>query len=147
MMIRTTINIGADVHKMLKDAAKKHGIEIEEVIMALMRYFSKKNRRNLVAFDGVRYQERSENPSWECVHVNWFGEEYELLIDLRKVHKKSVSRLIAEVVLMYFNKISSIIDIFLDNYHEKFYAIAKFTVHNSIGCIFFWGYPKKSITT
>lgn len=144
-MIRTTINIDAEVYRRLKDEAAKRGVDLEDVIIALMRYYSKKYRRELVAWDAVRYQERMDNGSRECVHVSWFGGEYEFLIDLRKVHKKSVSYLIAEAVLTLLDNISLNFDHYLDNYQHQTYTIAKFSIQNVIGCLFLWGTPIRSI--
>ncbi len=146
MMIRTTINIALDVHQKLKEAASKHGMDVEDIILGLMRYFSRKYRKEIVAWEAVRYQERSEEAMRERVHVSWFGDEYEFLIDLRKVHKKSVSFLITEAVTLFLDKILSIFDSNEDNYQQHVYTIAKFSGQNVIGCIFLWEFPIKSLT-
>lgn len=142
-MVRTTINIDAEVYRKLCKVAEIKGVEIEDVILAVLRFFSRKFRSEIVGYDAVRYQERRSDSRWQRVHVRWFGEEYEFVIDLRKVHKKSVSFLIAEAFELFYNEISLIIDQYLDNYQEYNYAIAKFNIHNMIGCIVMWGYPIK----
>lgn len=144
MMIRTTISIAGDVHQKLKEAAEKRGVDIEDIILALMRCFSKKHRKEMAAWNAVKYQERNDESLRECVHVRWFGDEYEFLIDMRKVHKKSVSYLVAETVVMFIDENGSIIDGIFDNNQHHSYAIAKFSVQNIIGCIFLWGFPKNS---
>lgn len=137
-MIQTTINIASDAHQRLQDAAEKKGVEIEEIILALMRFFARTKKKELVSWNRVQYQERCDETVWECVHVRWYGDEYEFLIDLRKIHKKSVSRLIAEAVELILDKIWSSIDIILDKNQYHQYGIAKFNVHNIVGCIFIW---------
>ncbi len=137
-MIRTTININRTTYQKLLESAHAKGIEIEDVILALMRYFAKKYKKETVSWEAVRYQERSENTSWECVHVAWFGDEYEFLIDLRKIHKKSVSRLIAEAIIQFDEKLWLYIDSVLDKNQDHRYLIAKFNVQNIIGCLILW---------
>jgi predicted CopG family antitoxin len=100
-MIRTTINITYEVYTRLVEEAEARGIEIEALIIAILQHFSKKYRKEIIIGDAVRYQERKPEGSYVRVHVNWSDNEYEFLIDLRKVHKKSVSRLIAETVMTY----------------------------------------------
>lgn len=138
VMIRTTINLKNTTYQKLLEIARAKGIEIEEMILALMRYFAKKYKKENTTWEIVRYQERCENTSWECVHVAWYGDEYEFLIDLRKVHKKSVSRLIAEAIMQFDDKLWSYIDSVLDNNQDHRYLIAKFDIHNIIGCLILW---------
>ncbi len=144
-MIRTSINVSGEVRRRLQEAAKKKGVGIESIILALMRYVSKQLKGELVAGKSVRYQERSSS-DWECVRVKWFGKEYEFLIDMRKVHKKSVSRLIAEAAMAYIDEDGSIQDCIWDNYQHHSYSISKFNVQNYIGCIFFWGLTREPTT-
>lgn len=144
-MIRTTINISNEVHRKLQKVAEKRGAGIEEVIIVLLKYFSKKFRKEIITSQPVQYQERTSDECRKRVHVEWFVEEYEFLIDLRKVHKKSVSFLIAEAVMTLLSKIWSYIDGLLDKYQVPPYSIVKFSIHNAIGCLFLWGKPIKSI--
>lgn len=145
-MIRTTINVTLEVYQRILEAAEERGIDVETLIVAMMQYFSKKYRKDIIIGNAVHYQERMPDENYVRVHVNWFEHEYEFLLDLRKVHKKSVSRLIAEAVLTYLNNFSVNIDDILDNYKDQPYAFSKFAVQDVIGCIFLWGYPIKTIT-
>lgn len=144
-MIRTTINLKIEVYQKLKTAAECKGVAIEDLIMVVMKFFSKKLRRMLLVGHAVQYQERDAEVLWEKVHVNWFREEYEFLIDLRKVHKMSVSRLITEAVEKYLDEIWLLYDTIEDNYFLNHYAIAKFDKQNVLGYIVFWGRPMQSI--
>jgi hypothetical protein len=143
-MIRTSINIDVEVYEKLQAAAVQCGVTMEEMILALMRYFSQKHKGEIVTWEGVHYQERRDESHWACLHVTWFGDEYEFLIDLRKVHKKSVSLILAETVLTLLEEMLSKTDHNVANYQHPGYTIAKFIVHNTIGCIFFWGIPQKN---
>lgn len=144
-MIRTTINLKKEIHQKLKEVAERKGVEIEDIIIVVMRYFSIKFRKQIIAGQAVQYQNRDEEACWEKVHVNWFGEEYEFLIDLRKIHKKSVSRLIAEAIDHYIEHIWSFYDMIFDNSFLQHYVIAKIDKQNVIGCLILWGYPIQSI--
>jgi len=145
-MIRTTINIGVEVHQRLKKAAARRKVSLEEVILILLRYMARKKRHELITKKAVCYQDRG-SAVWECVHVKWEGEEYEFVIDLRKVHKRSVSRLIAEVVMSYINEEGLIDDHIWDNYQDHSYDISKINHYNKIGCIFSWEIPIKTTKT
>lgn len=140
-MIRTTINIPFNVYEMLFKVADEQGIEIETLILAMLQHFSKKYRKEIIVGDAVQYQERRPEGDFRCVHVNWCEHEYEFLIDLRKVHKKSVSRLIAEAAMTYLNKCKATIDYILDKYKEQPYLYSKIDIHNTLGCLFLWGIP------
>jgi hypothetical protein len=142
-MIRTTINITYEVYTRLLEEAEAQGMEIEALIIAMLQHFSKKHRKEIIVGDSVQYQERRPEGSYVRVHVNWFVHEYEFLIDLRKVHKKSVSRLIAENVMAYLTICSIMIDSILDKYEDRPYVFSKIDVHDVLGCIFLWGYPLK----
>ncbi|MCX7679814.1 MAG: hypothetical protein N2316_11445 [Spirochaetes bacterium] len=144
-MIRTTINLNEEVYNKLTAAVEQKGIRLEEILIVLMRHFSRKLKRQIITWKAVQYQERNPATCWKKIHVYWYAEEYEFLIDLRKVHKKSVSRLIAEAVSKYLNEIWSFFDNIKDNYCNQPYTIIKFDVHNIICCLFLWGHPQQSI--
>lgn len=144
-MIKTTINIKVEVYDKLKAVADQKNVEIEEIIIVLMRYFSKKFRKQLKTWKAIQYQERKPIECWRKVHVRWYGDEYEFLIDLRKIHKKSVSRLITEAVNLFLDDIWSFFDIIKDNYFLTPYFILKFDIQNTLGCIILWGIPIKSL--
>lgn len=140
-MIRTSINIGSGELQKLKKAAKTHGVDIETLILALLRHMAKKMKRELVTHKAAEYQKPRDPEEWKCLRVYWESEEYEFLIDMRKVHKKSVSLLIAEAIVVYLNDDGSIVDDILDKNSHHRYKISKFIKHNMLGCTFMWIMP------
>ncbi len=141
-MIRTSVNISDEVFQRLQKSAEQKGVKIEDIIVPLLRYFSKRMKHELIEGKAVRYQERGKMR--KCLQVTWFDGEYEFLIDLRKVHKKSVSRLIAEAVLTFIDKKGLFNDHIWHNYKAHRYYMLKFNKHNYIGCIFMWEYVQKN---
>lgn len=140
-MIRTTINIDSAVYQQIVQAATEKGMSFEDIVLVLLRFYARKYHKELITEHSVQYQERKKD-GYRCVHVWWDSEEYEFLIDLRKVHKKSVSFLIAEAFGSFFVLLSSIIDSDMDNYQRHQYNISKFYLQNIIGCTFLWIYPQ-----
>ncbi len=145
-MIRTTINLKSEMNQKLKEVAARKGVEVEDIIIVAMKYVSIRYRRQICEGKAVQYQDRDEDGCWVKVHVAWFKEEYEFLIDLRKIHKKSVSRLVAEAIEQFLDEIWSLYDMIKDNYFLQHYMIAKFDKQNVLGYIVLWGKPIKSIT-
>lgn len=144
-MIRTTINIGKEELQILTQAAKSHGLKIETLILRLLRHSAKKLKKELVINRSVQYQNSRIHGNWECVHVSLAGSEYEFLIDMRKIHKKSVSRLIAEAINMYLMNESLNLRNILDNNQYHNYNISKNNMQNIIECSFMWIFPPGSI--
>lgn len=137
-MVRTSINLGTEEFEMLLNAATKHGMRIETLILLLMRTLAHALHKELILHTAAQYQDPRSPENWKCVHVTWEGNEYEFLIDMRKVHKKSVSRLIAEAIHMYLNDDTTYEKTIMDNYLYHDYKISKNIIQNKIECTFNW---------
>lgn len=142
VMIRTSLNLSVEAYLKLRETANKQGMEIETIIISLMRYLAVKFRTNLEKRKAVKYQDQKGHGGWKCVRVRWEGDEYEFLIDLRKVHKISVSKLVNDAIITYLNKSFSFIDQVLNNYPKHEYTISKSISHNTIICTFKWIFPQ-----
>lgn len=87
----------------------------------------------------VQYQERSDKESWKTIHLTVREDEYEYLLDLRKLLKMSVSRILAFAVKKYLAKLNE--KNITDKNHYKNYVIIKEFVNNIVCWRLFWGYP------
>ncbi len=88
----------------------------------------------------VKYQNRSELSAWHTFHLRVRMDEYEYLLDLRKLLKMSVSLILAYAVEKYLrpqNKFH-----ITDNNRYKNYIISKEVIDSVICWKFIWGYPR-----
>ncbi|OHD63030.1 MAG: hypothetical protein A2176_09420 [Spirochaetes bacterium RBG_13_51_14] len=72
-------------------------------------------------------------------------DEYEFFLDLRKVFKQSVSRLVAYAIDKYLDEITQKIRKGSDNYRFKNYAISRIIIEGVICWVLYWGVPRKLI--
>ncbi len=142
MMIRTSLNLSQEAHCRLREAAVKQKKRIEEIIIALARFVAVKRRNESVKRCAVKYQDSRGKEHWNCVRVQWDENEYEFLIDLRKVHKVSVSKFVNDAIMQYICDDGSYIKNFVDNYSQNGYYVSKINEHNIIKCTFAWVFPK-----
>ncbi len=141
-MIRTSLHLSKKAHQKLKEAAVKQQKEIEDIIIALARFVAVKRRNETVKMRAVKYQDSHDKEHWDCVRVRWEGDEYEFLIDLRKVHKVSVSKLINDAIMQYICDDGSYIEHIVDNYFHHGYFSSKINERNLIKCSFIWVFPR-----
>jgi len=104
-----------------------------------------KNRESILRYSrAVRYQNRMTSGKWHRMHVSMLPKDYELLLDLRKLCKCSVSLLVACAVERYIKSMKEDLDKveITDNYHFNHYMIIK-ELHDTIICWkIYWGEPK-----
>jgi len=87
----------------------------------------------------IQYQKRCDEKAWKTFHLAIREDDYEYLLDLRKLLKMSVSLIITYAIKKYVKKSKAII--YTDNNRYKNYAIIKERVDNIICWRLFWGYP------
>jgi len=94
----------------------------------------------------VRYQKRGERGNWRHMHLTLRPDEYEFFLDLRKVFKFSVSRLVAYAIEKYLEEIVKKLSNGSDNYRYKNYMFQRVIVDDVICWILSWGIPRTIIT-
>jgi hypothetical protein len=87
----------------------------------------------------VKYQERQRPEEWLTFHLQVREDEYEYLLDLRKLCKMSVSLLLAYAVRKYLGRVLETIG--TDNYQFKNYLIIRDIFNGVICWRLFWGFP------
>lgn len=137
--METTLNIHTNILRKITLAANTCKKSRSEMIMALI-----KNMMNDVSqpsrFGGmVQYQDRNVTFSWKTFHLVVREDDYEYLLDMRKLLKMSVSRILAVAVKKYLGK--AVKSKITDNNRYRNYAIVKEVVDNIICWRFFWGVP------
>jgi hypothetical protein len=135
----TTINMRADVLTRIAKAAHVRGISRSEMIVILAKRIMNDLPYPAPVGMMVQYQKRIQPPNWRKFHLRVREDEYEYLLDLRKLLKMSVSLLISRAVEKYLGDILKWND--KDNYQFKNYLIVKEVIDDVICWKLLWGYP------
>lgn len=137
--METTLNIHDDILNRIAVAARSKGISRSELIIMLI-----KKVMDDIPDPGqfgtlVRYQKREKPDKWRTFHLQVRMDDYEYMLDLRKLLKMSVSLILAYAVKKYL--INIINNKNTDNYHYCNYLIIKDRIDNITYWKLVWGYP------
>lgn len=138
--METTINIHNDILQQISKAANIKGISRSSMMLILIKTVMDETRKPDCLWKMVQYQETRKPDEWHRFHLVLRPDEYEYLLDLRKLLKMSVSLILAYAVLKYLNKLLS--KNFTDNYRYKNYILVEDSI-DTIPCwTLIWGYPR-----
>ena len=146
MIIKTTINIRIDLLERITIAATRAQVPVSVMVSALLRRFADRAARREAQWTRVRYQPRKQGIPWRRQHIQLGASEYEYCIDLRKVMKFSVSRLVAEAVELYLDDLIELWGEDIDTYRLLNYVKTHFILENAICWIYYWNIPPTLIT-
>jgi hypothetical protein len=104
MPMETTLNVHVDVLQKITEQACARGVSRSEMIMFLL-----KKTMDSVSNPGrfgrlVHYQGRGKSEDWHAFHIKLRVDDYEYLLDLRKLLKMSVSLILANAVERFLKK-------------------------------------------
>lgn len=137
--METTINIHAGTLQNLRKTAGSLRISRSELIIRLMKKVMNDIGDNARTCTMVKYQARRYQGDWHTFHISIQPDEYEYLLDLRKLLKMSVSLILAYAVNKYLKKKDNSI-ITDKNLFINYFIIKEMT--KGITCWkFFWGHP------
>jgi hypothetical protein len=135
----TTLNVHHNILKKIDRAARKKGKSRSGMIVILLKK-AMEDIKNPGRFGSlVRYQERDRPEVWSSIHVRLRVDDYEYLLDLRRLLKMSVSLLLKCAVLKYMKKLMK----FNNSDNNRFfnYVLIKEIFNNVISWRLLWGYP------
>jgi hypothetical protein len=138
--METTINLHIDNLTKITHAAELCGISRSETIMLIIKEMMNHIPDADRIGNMVRYQNRSNPDEWHTFHIQVRMDEYEYLLDLRKLFKMSVSLIIAYAVERYLKKLIKLKG--TDNYRFKNYVVIREVVDSIICWRLYWGYPR-----
>jgi hypothetical protein len=102
--METTMNIQVDVLRVINEQAQASGISRSQLIIFLIKKamddISEPRRFGSL----VRYQDRGIPGEWHAFHIRLRPDDYEYLLDLRKLCKMSVSLILAYCAGRYLLK-------------------------------------------
>jgi hypothetical protein len=145
-LMETTLNIHIDVLRQIADAARIRGVSRSEMIVYLLKkamdYISNPGRFGTL----VRYQERGRPEDWHAFHIKMRPDDYEYMLDLRKLLKMSVSLILARSVRRYIRKKEKAEFMPLyknkaDKNRYKNYVLIQETVSGVVCWKLLWGFP------
>lgn len=139
--METTLNVHTDVFKMVFKEARSRKISCSSLIVELLLMVMAENERPIVIGRPVKYQKRHKSEDWHTFHLQLREDEYEYLLDLRKLLKMSVSLILAYAVEKFLVNQNS--DESADNnrYLYRNYVVIREYIGNIPSWRLIWGYP------
>ncbi|HPP49710.1 MAG TPA: hypothetical protein PLO73_07030 [Spirochaetota bacterium] len=93
MQFETTTCITKVHRELLTYYAEIFNISVTDLITSLIHYAALCNKRNPKTFKGIQYRKRYKD-EWKRIHLYVRYQEYEFLLDMKKMWKMSVALLI-----------------------------------------------------
>ena len=137
--METTLNVHIDILTKITRAAQIKGISRSDLIILLIKKTMDAISDPVRIGTMVRYQKRMKADDWHTFHIRLRMDDYEYLLDLRKLLKMSVSLILAYAVEKYLGKL--IKGNITDNYQYKNYIVIRELIGNIISWRFIWGLP------
>jgi hypothetical protein len=144
--METTLNIHIDVLKKIEVRARERGMSRSALIIFLLKK-SMDDISNPGRFGRlVKYQERGRPEDWHAFHIKMRVDDYEYLLDLRKLLKMSVSLILSRAVKKYLDRGKAGINRLwyrykADKNRYKNYVLIQECVSDVISWRFMWGFP------
>jgi hypothetical protein len=140
MMIETTISIHSTILEKINHAALLMDISRSQIIIQLIKKEMNNAQNHTIQGKRIQYQDRDCRKNWHTFHLQIRPDDYEYFLDLRKLFKMSVSRILAIAVGKYLKK--NMKKMITDNYLYKNYMIIKEVIDDVICWKLLWGFPK-----
>jgi hypothetical protein len=137
--METTVNIHVDLLQTLNLEAQSRRISRSELAVILIKMLMDNIPEPVRPWRMVRYQKNADKHVWRRFHIQLREDDYEYLLDLRKLLKMSVSRLLAYAIKKFLNRLMK--NKITDNYQYHNYVVIREIIDNIISWRFIWGYP------
>ena len=140
-MIKTTLYMHKNIRNALDEASEALCISRSKIIKLLLMEIKLDKFKFIKLFSQVTYQDSDVKENWKNFHISLTPSEYEHFIDMRKLFKMSVSKIVAFAVSQYLSKLLS-----KKNHRDNcFFPVYCFGVENLYGVDSFvitWELPK-----
>ncbi len=142
-MLRTSLNIHLDVLARIEAAAASLKLPHREIIVRLFMRVVRDYRRYPGGFTLVKYQAADPEKRWHCFPICYSKKENELVTDLRKFGKFSVSRFLAIAVHRYLDELVRATEKGMHNYIDpSSWSLGRKRVDGILCWEIYWGKPK-----
>jgi len=142
MQFETTTCIKKEHRKLLHHYADTFDIPVTDFLTSLIHYAALCEKKKPRTFKGIRYRKRRQG-EWERMHLYVRYNEYEFLLDMKKLWKMSVALLIEYCI-------ENVLDEFVkrllqeDNTYSYRFTSYTFSFEKVFGCHSYqiiWGLP------
>ncbi len=149
-MIKTTYMMTKEVLMMLKDAEKRTGWTMIDLVIAVMRYAMRYHAKHEREHGRIEYQKRMNEDGMPIpkfrVKIKCNEREYDYFNDMRRFFRRSISHVIAIAVLKYLPDLVERIengayDEEVDSYPYKSCAIYDKCIEEATVFHIWWGLP------
>jgi len=144
MEIETTTCISYEHLEMLRHFAKSHDMSLRTFISSLVSFAAQSQKVNVRYFKQVTY--RTKGSKWKRLHLVLYNEEYEFFLDVKKLWKMSLAKVIAYCLdnvlyefLQFLNKVEEDEDYYADNYRYRGYTFEIGEEENIFFYKLYWG--------
>ncbi len=144
-MIRTTFNLKKESVSKIRNYARLLGMDLNIFMKHLLQYSVYHNALKEASFCRIRYQDRAPRSSWETMHITLDENDYELLLDVRKNYKVSISFFINEAVKLFLVKLLQLLTgkkHFPINYYNSYSIIKSSDKRGVVLWQIYWGLPE-----
>jgi hypothetical protein len=144
--METTLNINVDVLRTITFQACARDVSRSEMIIFLLKK-TMDDVSNPGRFGSlVRYQRRVRSEDWHAFHIKFRVDDYEYMLDLRRLLKMSLSLILANAVERYLQKSRKTLQTYWKKYKTDKnrylnYVIIGEIISNVKCWKFMWGFP------
>lgn len=139
MYLETTTCISLKHLELLQFYSQKCNISIRTLISSMINYAVNTEKCQVQRFTRLSYRRR--NNEWVRFHLYLFEDEYEFFMDVKKVWKMSLAKILEYCI---DNVLFDLIDLLLeeddtDNYRYRNYTFGFYKEEGVFCCHFYWG--------
>lgn len=143
MNFETTTCISKEHFLVLSYYSKRYKLKFSKLLTSLMRYIAENQKIYFTANKRISYRPRTDADSWRRIHIMLTPYDYEIILDLKKVGKMSLAKIIdygIENFLQAFVK-NVLEKQNTDNYLYANYHFEIATEDNIFSYRIYWGLP------
>jgi len=138
--LTTSINMHCKTRYSVIRAARILDMSQRDVVVLLLKRAMRDIDATQGGFSTVKYQQHRPREEWHCFCIQYHQDEYEFFNDLRRLCKRSVSRLLAIAVKKYLDELLGFSRKSIINYLGYLgYSVGKSIVKGIICWHFYWG--------
>jgi len=140
MNLETTTCISYEHLDIIQRYAKLHKLSLSMFIINFINYVVSYKTINTKAYSRLSYRTRYSG-NWRRLHIVLLEHEYEFIMDVRKVYKMSLAKVIAYCIDNYLYDFLNALEKEdnTDNYRVSGYSFLVFLEEGIQCCQFYWG--------
>ncbi|MEW6525687.1 MAG: hypothetical protein AB1444_03350 [Spirochaetota bacterium] len=145
MNIETTTCIAYEHLELFQSYAAMHKLSLHTFIINFINYVLSYKHIPVKSYKRLQYRKRYQ--AWKRVHLYLYENEYEFVMDVRKVCKMSLAKVIAYCVENYLYDYLAALDSEdnTDNYRFSGYTFSFYLEEGIHCCQFYWGPPPELV--